>query len=172
MAAGVNGSILIEADISFGGAPVGSSAKSEGINIKKLLQFSGGNGALGLADVCYHAKLNRAGSANADIDLSGVLTDAFGALVANAEVMAIIVLADAANVNNVQMKPGAANGFLGPFGAAANVVSIEPGDAICLMSTKGWAVTNATGDLLNFANSSSGTAVNFEVLIVGRSIVG
>lgn len=171
MAAGVNGTITINADISFGGATIAGAPRTEHPNITKLVQFAPGNGALGLADVLYHGYRNLAGSANEDLDMKGVLTDPFGALVQNAEICAIIVRNDAASPNNLIMKPGATNSFLGPLGAAAHTLAIEPGEVLPLCSTRGWPVTDATGDKLNFANAAAG-AINYEILIIGRTVVG
>jgi hypothetical protein len=169
---GVVGTIQMTADIRYSGGNIGGSSRTEDALIQKAIQFQAGNAALGLADVMYHAVRTLAPSANEDRDLSGLLTDPFGNVVTQAEICALIVTADAANTNNVILKPAAANGFLGPFGAAANTLAIEPGAWINLNSVKGWAVTGGTGDLINLANSGAGTPVTYEILVVGRTIVG
>jgi hypothetical protein len=111
-----------------------------------------------------------AASASENLDLTGVLTDAFGATVANAEVIAIYVKAAAANTNSVIIG-NVANGFVGPLGATGTY-TVLPGDFFLATSQAGWAVTAATGDLLKIANSAGGTSVTYDVVIIGRSVVG
>jgi UDP-N-acetylmuramyl pentapeptide synthase len=103
-----------------------------------------------------------------DLDLSGVLTDAFGLVMSATKVKAIIVIADAANVNDVVVGGAAANQFLTPFGSATDKVKVKPGGlfAIVAPDVNGYAVTAATGDLLRIANSAAGTSVNYTIIII------
>ncbi|MCL4822566.1 MAG: hypothetical protein KJ067_25870, partial [Vicinamibacteria bacterium] len=111
-----------------------------------------------------------AASANEDLDLAGSLVDAFGAVVSFAKVRALRIKAAPENTNNVVVKPGAANGFLGPFGAAAHTLTLPPGGEVLLVApVAGWTVTPATGDLLNVANSGAGTSVTYEIEVLGAS---
>lgn len=109
-----------------------------------------------------------AASGNEDLDVSGSLVGPVGLSGVFTAIKAIYIKADPLNANNVVIKPGASNGFLGPFGAAANTITLKPGDvfmATCLKA--GWAVVAATGDLLNIANSAAGTPVNYDIVLVG-----
>lgn len=109
-----------------------------------------------------------AASASEDLDLAGVLTDAFGQVLALTKVKALIVVADATNVNNVIVGGAAANGFVTPFGGATHTVTIRPGGAMILIApdAAGYAVTAATADLLKIANSGAGSAVTYTVIVV------
>ena len=53
---------------------------------------------------------------------------------------------------------------------STGVLVVKPGEWLSLISQSGWAVTGATGDLLTFTNSGSGTTVTYTVVIVGRTV--
>lgn len=107
-------------------------------------------------------------SSNEDLDLAAVLTSALGATLTFATVKAIMIRAKATNSNNVVVGPAASNGFAGPFGDASDRVAIKPGGMFLVTAPgTGWTVTAGTGDLLNVANSGAGTAVEYDVVIVG-----
>ena len=111
-----------------------------------------------------------AASANEDLDLNGsTLQDTLGANLALTSVKMIVIKAADGNTNNVVYKPAAANGFLGPLGAAANTITLLPGQVALLtnFSAAGWTVTPGTADLINIANSGAGTTVTYDLLIVG-----
>jgi hypothetical protein len=110
-------------------------------------------------------------SSNDDLDLAGVLVDAFGATFTLARVKGLFVAADAGNVNNVVVGAAAANQFVGPFGAATHTIALRPGGffAICCADATGWPVTAGTADLLRIANSGAGTAVIYSIVILGAS---
>ncbi len=118
----------------------------------------------------YTATRTLSASATEDLDLSGVLTDAFGATFTATEVMAIVVEAASGNTNNVVIGGASANHFVGPFGAAAHTLAVKPGQYLALIDNQGWAVTAGTGDLLKVANSSSGTPVTYTITVIGRSV--
>lgn len=171
--AGVTGEISVRASLRLSGAAIGGQAPTHSAVIEKVLQFEEGNAALGKADLLYHATRNLGASANESLDLAGSLTGPVGgAAIANAEVMAIIVKAAAANVNNVLVGPAAANGFLGPFSDASDRLKVEPGQVLVLTSLNGWPVTGGTGDLLFVGNSGALSAVDYDIIVVGRSVVG
>lgn len=111
-----------------------------------------------------------AASANEDLDLNGsTLQDTLGANLALTSVKLIVIKAADGNTNNVVYKPAAANGFLGPLGAAANTITLLPGQVVVLtnFSAAGWTVTPGTADLINLANSGAGTTVTYDLLIAG-----
>lgn len=141
------------------------------VSIEALLSLTAGTNATDKADILWRdSGRSIAASSNENLDLTGALTDAFGASVAAAEIVMIFVRAHASNVNNVQVTRPASNGFAGPFVAAGDGVAIKPGEWDVFVSQSGWPVTAATGDLLNIANSGSGSAVVYDVVIVGRTV--
>lgn len=107
-------------------------------------------------------------SANEDIDLSGALAGPVGISGVFTAVKLLFIKAALANTNNVIIKPAASNGFLGPFGAAANTITLAPGDVFLATKLKtGWAVTAATADLVNIANSAGTTPVDYDIVVAG-----
>ena len=124
----------------------------------------------GLADLLFTDTRTIAASGTEDLDLAGGLTDGLGNTLTFAKVKAIMIKAASGNTNDVTVSPASANGFLGPFNAAADLVSIPPGGIFMVQApVAGWTVTAATGDLLTIANSSSGTGVTYDIIIVGTS---
>jgi len=110
-----------------------------------------------------------AASGTDTLDLVGTLTDTFGALINFTKIKAIVVVARGANVNDVVIGGAVANGFVSPFGAATDKVKVKPGGAFAIFApdVNGYAVTAATADLLQIANSAAGTSVTYDIVIVG-----
>jgi hypothetical protein len=109
-------------------------------------------------------------STTEDLDVSGgALTTAFGAAFTLVELKGLMVCAASGNTNNVVLG-GDANSV--PFlSTAATTVSIKPGGCFMLAdpSAGGIAVTNATGDVIQVANSGAGTTVTYDIIILGSS---
>lgn len=145
-------------------------APKQRVDIAKLLQISPGTDAINKADILFSDTRTLAASANEDLDLRGVLTDAFGATVNAAEVVALYIAAAPGNTNNVNVSRPASNGFAGPFLAASDGVSIKPGEFALFVSQTGWAVSAGNGDLLNIANSAGSTGVDYDILVIGRTV--
>jgi hypothetical protein len=149
--------------------PIDLESPSSDMTKRDQYSLASGVGA-SQADRKFTDQRTLAPSANEDLDLAGSLVDAFGAVITFVKIKAIKVKAAAANVNNVVVKPGAANGFLGPFGAATHTITIPPnGELLLLAPVAGWTVTAGTGDLFNVANSGAGTSVTYDIVIVGTS---
>lgn len=168
MAAGVRANIALSFDATLIGTNDLGSPKLR-VLIDKALGFIPGTAAVGEANILFADTRAIAASANEDLDLAGVLTNAFGATITAAEVVAILFVAADTNTNSVQVKAAASNGFTGPFLAAGDGVAIKPGEWQLFASGTGWPVTAATGDLINVANSGAGTGVTYDVVIIGRT---
>lgn len=166
---GVTGEIAVSLNVTqVGTADLGNPTVKA--SISELFQFTAGNAALGTADVMFKDTRTLAASGTENLDLAGVLVDAFGATATSAEIIAIYVKAAAGNTNNVVIG-NVTNGFVGPLGATGTY-TVSPGDFFLATSRAGWAVTAATGDLLKITNSAAGTPVTYDIVIIGRSIVG
>lgn len=128
---------------------------------------------VGQADRVFHDTRTLAASANEDLDLAGVLTDALGGSLTFARIKGLIVSASAANSNNVVVGAATSNGFISWVGAATHAVTLRPGATFILMAgaadSTGYAVTAATADLLRIANSAGGTSVTYDIAIIGAS---
>ena len=139
------------------------------LNYSDSTSMATGTGA-SQSDLLFTDQRTIAASSTEDLDLSGSLSDAFGNTLAFVKVKAITVKAASANTNNVTVSPASANGFLGPFADASDLLAIPPGGFITLTApVSGWTVTASTGDLLTIANSGAGTEVVYDVIIIGTS---
>jgi len=167
--AGVRGNISLSIDLTDTAVGDLGSAKSR-VAVSKALSLIAGTDATNKANILFSDTRTVALSANENIDLSGALSDAFGASIVAAEIVAIYIAAAAGNTNSVQVTRPASNGFTGPFLATGDGVAIKPGEYALFVSQSGWAVTAATGDLLNIANSGAGTSVTYDIVIVGRTV--
>lgn len=138
-------------------------------SLSKVLSFTDGAGANQVSKLFADTRTLSA-SATEDLDLAGVLTDAFGATITLVRVKAILVVADAANTNNVVVGAGT-NPFVGPLGGTTPTVSVAPGGVflVARADATGWPVTGATGDILKIANSAAGTSVTYSILILGSA---
>lgn len=124
----------------------------------------------GRADILFDDERTIAASANEDLDLAGVLADAFGRIVTAVRVKAIEMSADATNTNNVVIGGSASNQFVGFFGAGTHTVALNPGGRFVIADPgDGWVVTPGTGDLLRVANSGAGSAVKYRIKIIAAS---
>jgi hypothetical protein len=137
--------------------------------------------SLNLVDGAAAGKANRffsdtrtiAASGSESLDLAGTLADAFGVTITLARVKLLYVAAADANVNNVVIGGVASNGWITPFGDATDKLVLRPGAFVLLAAGRadatGYAVTASTGDLLQVANSGSGTPVTYTIAIIGAA---
>jgi hypothetical protein len=159
---------------SVAGSPpiAGSTSLAESVNLQQLLQLLPGTGG-GQADTVYQTTGTIAASGTATVDLNGSVTDVFGATVNLLHVKAIILLAAAGNTNDVQIGPGAANPFTGPFGGTTPYVAVSPGEMFMITkgsgAAAGWGVTASTADILKLANSGGGSSVTYTLVVIGTS---
>ena len=127
----------------------------------------------GQANRIFHDTRTLAASASEDIDLAGVLTDAFGAVLTFARVKGLIVAAAAANTNNVIVGGASATQFVSWNGGATHTVTVRPGAVFALFAgsadATGYVTAAGSTDLLKIANSSSGTSVTYDIVVIGCS---
>jgi hypothetical protein len=131
--------------------------------------FSDGIAALGVKQIFADVR-TLAASATEDLDLIGAaLKTKLGADLNITKVRGIMILAAAANVNDVVVGGAAANGFISPFGSATDKVKIKPGGCFALFAPdiNGYAAVAATADLLRIGNGGAGTSVDYSISIFG-----
>jgi len=130
--------------------------------------FTNGTGANQVGSVFTDTR-TLAASGSEDLDLSGVLTDAFGAAIVFTKIKGLIIKAAAANTNDVLVGGHASAACASFFGDATDKVRVKPGGMVALMAPNaaGYAVAAGTADLLTVANSGSGAGVTFDILILG-----
>jgi hypothetical protein len=144
------------------------STATDPLAYEKRLTWLSGTGA-DQASILWHDQRTVAASTDEDLDLAGVLTDAFGNTLTFARVKGLLVAAAAANANNVVVTSDGAAGVPGLFAALGDGVVVRPAGLFLWVApdATGAVVTPTTGDLLNFANSGSGTGVTYDVIILG-----
>jgi hypothetical protein len=122
------------------------------------------------ADLVFSDTRTLAASANEDLDLAGALSSAFGSTLTFAKVKLVYIAAASGNTNSVRVTRPASNG-VPLFLAASDGLDVRPGGVFLWMAPDATAVTvtAGTGDLINVANSSSGTSVTYDVVILGTS---
>jgi len=142
--------------------------------VEALLQLTDGTAA-NQADILWADQRTVASATNDDLDLAGVLSSAFGATIAAAEIVAILVInkpkTGTANTTNLTIGVGTnpVVGYLG--GTSPTVGPLRPGGVFLIASPDVAgvaAVTAATGDILRVANSS-GAAATYQIAILARS---
>jgi hypothetical protein len=129
--------------------------------------------AAGQANRLFADTRTLAASSTEDLDLAGILTDAFGAAITFARIKAMVIKAAAANTNNVLVGGASATQFLSWVGAATHTVTLRPGATLALIAgdadATGYVVGAGTADLLKIANSAGVTPVSYDVVLIGTS---
>ena len=127
----------------------------------------------GQADKLYQGAFSIAASGTQDLDLAGVLLDAFAGVISMARVKGIIVSASPTNVNDVLVGGAAATVFSSWVGSATDKVRLRPGALLALLAGRtdatGYVTAAGTSDLLRLANSGAGSVVTGDVVILGCS---
>lgn len=169
MAVTLNGKISLIMSLAYADQS-GVQPKQANVGLSPSFTITSGTGA-NQADKIYAETITIAASGSATRDLAGSLTDVFGVALTFVKVKGIFVSAASANTNNVLIGNAGATQFLGPFGAAAHTVAVLPGGlaAFVAPNAAAWAVAAGSADVLGFANSSSGTSVTFDLVIIGTS---
>ena len=132
------------------------------------LSFAQGTGAAEV-DKVFADTRTLAPSTTEDLDLAGSMVGIDGLTFAPAKIKGILISAAAGNTNNV-LFGGDANGLAGLFGNVNDLNVIRPGGALLWVDPSGGlTVTNSTGDILQVANSGSGSSVTYNIVIIGAS---
>lgn len=140
------------------------------LNFARNLLLASGTG-VGQADKIFSDQRSIAASGTDDLDLAGVLTDAFNDVITFAKIKVILIAAAASNINSLVVGGAATNPFLGPFADATDRVTLLPG-GLYLHTAPGataYPVTADTADLLRVANGGAGSAVKYEIVLIGTS---
>lgn len=145
------------------------STVSDPLTIEKALRWASGTGA-NQADMLWHDRRTLAASATENLDLAGVLVNGLGDTVTFARIKAVFVLAAAANTNNVNVIREGTNG-VPLFLALGDGIPVRPGGLFLWAAGDATAVvvTASTGDLLTVTNSGAGSAVTYDIAVVGAT---
>jgi hypothetical protein len=165
MTNGVTATITARISASLAEAPpLGSAGQT--VNESVTIQLNPGTGA-GNSDKMFTKAINIAASGNTTVNLTTAL-DEFGVALALADVQALMLEADAGNVNNIVVGNGS-NPWVGPFDAGADTKAVKPGGVWLDADKTGWPVVASTGDIIKLTNSGGTTAVTGKLTIIGRS---
>ena len=138
--------------------------------IEKILQFTSGTNA-NQADIVWADERTLTASATEDLDLAGALEDAFGTTMNAAEVVAILVIANSLNTNDVVI--GDATAPVPLFGGANPTFAVKPG-GFFFVAAPGAAglmtVGAGTSDDFKVTNGAGGTPVTYQIALLARSL--
>ena len=145
------------------------STVSQAINYSKLFNFTNGTAA-SQANTIWMDQRTIAASGTDDLDLYGSLTNAFGTTLNFSSIKGIIVYAATANTNNVIIGGDGSAALINWVGGSTDTIVVKPGGLFALIdpSAGGYAVTATTADVLQISNSSSGTSVTYDIIILGE----
>jgi len=138
--------------------------------LEAMIQLTDGT-TVNKANIAFVDERTVASGATDSLDLAGVLTDAFGAIVASAEIVALMIInkpriGTPANTTDLTIG-GGTNGVF----ATAMPFVLKPG-AVLLLAAGDAAgiktVTAATADLLAVINSA-GAAAKYQIAILARN---
>lgn len=138
--------------------------------ISKSVVLTNGTGANQAKDM-FTDRRTLAASTSEDLDLSGVLTNAFGASIAFTKIRALIISSAADNVNDVVIGGHATAACASFFGDVTDKLKVKPGGTVALIApdAAGYAVTAVTADLLKITNGGAGTPVTYDIVIIGTT---
>ena len=168
MVAGVTAKL----EVSVSGRQTGPTELSTPLfpfDLSAALNLLPGTDATSKANTLFLDQRTLTTGATENLDMAGVLVDAFGATVANAEVVAIYLKAADANTTDLTFFGAASNAFNGPLTGTTPKLTLGPGEFVLLTSKRGWAVTAGTGDIILCANGSGASAI-YDVAIIGRTV--
>lgn len=147
-----------------------ASKASASLAFSKSGQLGNGVGA-SQADRMFFATRSIAASGVDDLDLNGTaLQDALNVNLALVRIKVLAIAAKSTNINNVVLGAAAANPVTSILGATGTL-PIRPNGQLLLIApdATGYAVTAATADVLRVANSGAGSAVDYDIVIIGAS---
>lgn len=140
--------------------------------LEAILQFTSGVAA-NQADILYVDERAFTSSTADDIDLAGVLSNAFGQTITAVEIVGIVIInATKAGVRNtVTLSVGAGSApWFGMFGATGDVIKVPPGGVFCLFAPDAsglGTVTATTADLLTVTPGAA--AGSYQIAILART---
>jgi hypothetical protein len=103
------------------------------------------------------------------ITISAGLLNVFNEAVAFAVVTAIVVYnRNAVAGDIITYGPAVAQPFLGPFGAAADLVNVAPEGCFMIWNDTGWAVAAGASDQVAIIETGGVNPVDYDILILGR----
>jgi hypothetical protein len=162
------GKLKLNLDAVFGSS-IDIGSLKHNIDYEKSFTINSGTGAA-QANQVFVDQRTLSASTGEDLDLAGGLTDAFGSTITFTSIKGIIVYAASGNTNDVLVGGASSNQFIEWVSNGSDEVVVKPGGMFMLYNPEadGYTVTASTGDLLRFENSSSGTSVTYDLILIGE----
>ena len=137
------------------------------LSLTRTVSLADGTGA-DQADRSFHDQRTLAASASEELDVAGVLTDAFGTTVSLARVKALLVRNLSAD--DSLLIGGAAANALGLFADASDVLKLRPGGIFLVSASDVDGVAVGADDKLKMAHSGdTTTSLDYEIVLIGAS---
>jgi hypothetical protein len=161
-----------EINVTFAAYQTGPNAVSPQLfapKLQKVLQFTVGVAA-NQADLVYAAERTITAAGNDDIDLAGVLADAFGSTITMAEVVALVIMSNSTNPAALVVG-GGTNPWIAPWIATGDGVKVPIGGVFLLAGQDAngiGTVIAATGDILR-VNNPGGSSATYQIGILART---
>lgn len=147
----------------------GASGASVRAAITASVSLSNGTGA-GQGDLMFADRRTVTDGATENLDLNGVLNDAFGNQIDALRVKAVVIKAADANTTDLTFG-GGANAWATLFGATA-AVTVRPGATVSAFAGSAdavaWTVTAGTGDNIQVVNAA-GADADYDIVIIAAS---
>lgn len=152
---------------ALGELGVGLSTITDPLDRDYTQLFSPGTAA-NQASNLYHASRTIAASNTEDLDLNGTLTNGFGVTLSFTKIRALLIKASSNNTNDVVIG-GVNTTITSIFSDTSDKLKIKPGGVLLLTApaAAGYALTAGSADVLTVANSSSGTSVAYDIIVLG-----
>ena len=142
------------------------STPIDAVNKDEKTAFTNGTGA-DQGDLLWHDTRTIVASGTDDLDLNGVLTDAFGDTVSALRVKAIYIKNTSA-VATIGVAAAPAAGWTNfPFSS----VAMQPGESRSALSpgATGLAVTAGSSDTIRVTNNDGGNAATYDIIVIAAS---
>jgi hypothetical protein len=160
-----------ELDVRFSAAQTGSNdfgGPDFRPIVKKILQFTSGTAA-GQADILFVDTRTVVSGTPDDIDLSGALTDAFGASVVSAEIVGLLIN-HKSGTGTLSVGVAGTNPWVTMFAASGDGIKVFPGGLFVNFGSDAsglGAVVGGASDVLR-VTASAGTVI-FDLAVLART---
>ena len=134
------------------------------------ISFAVGAGA-NQANEAFFDTRTLVGADSEDLDLAGVLENAYGETITFAAIKAIVIVKRSADAE-ITIGGASSNEFQGPFGATGDKHTIAADGGVFVAAkpdADGWPVVADTGDLLKILNDDGSNTATFDIGIIGES---
>jgi len=172
MATALTGKLRNEIRLTYdAGAELGTTS-DDVLSSSNYWDWSVANGTgANEANLIFRDQRTLAASTSENLDLAGVLTDAYGTVITFARIKMIYVKAATANGGNIEIGGAGSNTWVGPFVDASDKVQVPAGGMFQMADAgaTGWAVTAGSADILLINNDDGGDTATYDIIIVGAS---